>query len=135
MQIPDLDALSLIQTVGRAARNASGHVIMYADYVSKAMKVCIDETSRRRAAQQAYNEANGITPKTIVKPVRDIVEATKEYHGDIDVKNPKSMTTGELRETIKQLEKSMKDAAKNLDFERAAELRDILFELKASTRA
>ena len=126
---------SLIQTVGRAARNSNGRVIMYADRISHAMKVCIDETSRRRAAQQAYNEAHGITPKTIVKPVRDIVEATKEYHGEVDVKNPKSMTTGELRETIKQLEKSMKDAAKNLDFERAAELRDILFELKASTRA
>lgn len=126
---------SLIQTVGRAARNSNGRVIMYADRISHAMKVCIDETSRRRAAQQAYNEAHEITPKTIVKPVRDIVEATKEYHGEVDVKNPKSMTTGELRETIKQLEKNMKDAAKNLDFERAAELRDILFELKASTRA
>ena len=126
---------SLIQTVGRAARNAGGRVIMYADYISKAMKVCIDETSRRRAAQQAYNEAHGITPKTIVKPIRAIVEATKEYHGEMDIKNPKSMTTSELKETIRNLEKSMKEAAKNLDFERAAELRDILFELRASTRA
>ena len=126
---------SLIQTVGRAARNAGGHVIMYADHISHAMKVCIDETSRRRKAQQEYNEAHGITPKTIVKPVRDIVEMTHEYHEELDVKNPKSMTTSELRDTIKQIEKSMKEAAKNLDFERAAELRDILFELKSSTRA
>lgn len=126
---------SLIQTVGRAARNEHGRVIMYADGISCAMKVCIDETARRRKAQQEYNEAHGITPKTIVKPVRDIVEATKEYHGDIDIKNPKSMTTGELRDMIKKLEKNMKEAAKELDFERAAELRDLLFELRSSTRA
>ena len=125
---------SLIQTVGRAARNANGRVIMYADRISKAMKVCINETARRRQAQQEYNDAHGITPKTIVKPIRDIVEATKEYR-ETDIKNPKAMTTAELRETIKTLEKSMKDAAKNLDFERAAELRDLLFELKSSTRA
>lgn len=125
---------SLIQTVGRAARNANGRIIMYADHISRAMKVCIDETARRRQAQQAYNDAHGITPKTIVKPIRDIVEATKEYH-EVDIKNPKSMTTNELRETIKTLEKSMKEAAKNLDFERAAELRDLLFELRSSTRA
>ena len=125
---------SLIQTVGRAARNANGRVIMYADHISRAMKVCIYETARRRQAQQNYNDAHGITPKTIVKPIRDIVEATKEYR-EVDIKNPNSMTTNELRETIKTLEKSMKEAAKNLDFERAAELRDLLFELKSSTRA
>ena len=126
---------SLIQTVGRAARNEHGRVIMYADRISKAMKYCIDETSRRREAQEKYNEENGIVPKTIVKPVRDIARTTQEYHGDIDIKNPKSMTTNELRETIKKLEKSMKEAAKELDFERAAELRDLLFELRSSTRA
>ena len=126
---------SLIQTVGRAARNANGRVIMYADHISKAMKFCIDETARRRAAQEQYNIENGIIPKTIVKPIREIVEATKEYHGEMDIRNPKSMTTNELRETIKQLEKNMKEAAKNLDFERAAELRDLLFELRSSTRA
>ena len=126
---------SLIQTVGRAARNAQGHVIMYADRISPAMKVCINETQRRRQTQQQYNLEHNITPKTIVKPVRDIAHATKEYHGDIDIKNPKSMTTKELRDTITNLEKSMKDAAKNLDFERAAELRDLLFELRSSTRA
>lgn len=126
---------SLIQTVGRAARNSNGHVIMYADYICKAMRYCIDETSRRRQAQEAYNREHGITPKTIVKPVREIVEATKEYHGEVDIKNPKSMTTSELRDTIKKLEKNMKEAAKELDFERAAELRDLLFELRSSTRA
>ena len=126
---------SLIQTVGRAARNEHGRVIMYADYVSKAMRTCIDETARRRAAQDAYNKEHGIVPKTIVKPVREIARAVEEYHGDRDIKNPKAMTTAELRETIKEVEKNMKEAAKQLDFERAAELRDLLFELRASSRA
>ena len=126
---------SLIQTVGRAARNEHGRVIMYADRVSKAMKVCIDETARRRAAQDAYNKEHGIVPKTIVKPIREIARATDAFTAEIDIKNPKSMTAHELRETIKDVEKSMKEAAKQLDFERAAELRDILFELRASTRA
>ena len=125
---------SLIQTVGRAARNAEGRVIMYADYVSKAMKTCIDETARRRAAQDEYNKANGIEPKTIVKPIREIARATDEYHGERDIKNPKAMTAGELRDTIREVEKNMKEAAKQLDFERAAELRDVLFELRASKR-
>ncbi|MCQ2567505.1 MAG: excinuclease ABC subunit UvrB [Mogibacterium sp.] len=135
---------SLIQTVGRAARNEHGHVVMYADYISKAMRTTIDETARRRRIQQAYNEEHGIVPKTIVKPVRSIIEATKEvglegfdglYDEEGNIKSPKTMTTGELRETIKNLEKSMKEAAKNLDFERAAELRDLLFELRSSSRA
>ena len=126
---------SLIQTVGRAARNEHGRVIMYADYISKAMKVCIDETARRRKTQDEYNKAHGIVPKTIVKPVREIARATAEYSGGRDLKNPKAMTAKELRETIREVEKNMKEAAKQLDFERAAELRDILFELKASNRA
>ena len=126
---------SLIQTVGRAARNEHGRVIMYADYISKAMRVCIDETSRRRKVQDEYNKAHGIVPKTIVKPVREIARATSEYSGGRDLKNPKAMTAKELRETIREVEKNMKEAAKQLDFERAAELRDILFELKASNRA
>ena len=126
---------SLIQTVGRAARNEHGRVIMYADYISKAMRVCIDETSRRRKVQDEYNKAHGIVPKTIVKPVREIARATAEYSGGRDLKNPKAMTAKELRETIREVEKNMKEAAKQLDFERAAELRDILFELKASNRA
>ena len=126
---------SLIQTVGRAARNEHGRVIMYADYISKAMRVCIDETSRRRTAQDEYNKAHGIEPKTIVKPVREIARATSGYSGERDIKNPKAMTAAELRDTIRDVEKSMKEAAKQLDFERAAELRDILFELRASKRA
>ena len=127
---------SLIQTVGRAARNEHGRVIMYADYISKAMKVCIDETARRRKVQDEYNKEHGIVPKTIVKPVREIARATSEYKsGGKDITNPKAMTAGELRETIKEVEKAMKEAAKQLDFERAAELRDVLFELRASKRA
>ena len=126
---------SLIQTVGRAARNEHGRVSMYADYISKAMRVCIDETSRRRKVQDEYNKAHGIVPKTIVKPVREIARATAEYSGGKDLKNPKAMTAKELRETIREVEKNMKEAAKQLDFERAAELRDILFELRASSRA
>ena len=126
---------SLIQTVGRAARNEHGRVIMYADHISRAMRVCIDETARRRKAQDEYNRAHGIVPKTIVKPVREIARATSEYSGERDIRDPKAMTAGELRETIKEVEKNMKEAAKQLDFERAAELRDVLFELRASSRA
>ncbi|MBQ6621300.1 MAG: excinuclease ABC subunit UvrB [Mogibacterium sp.] len=126
---------SLMQTVGRAARNEHGRVIMYADYISKAMRYTIDESARRRRVQDEYNKAHGITPKTIVKPVRSVIEATKEYTGDEDLKNPKAMTSKELKEAIRRLEKEMKQAAKDLQFERAAELRDLLFELKSSTRA
>ena len=125
---------SLIQTVGRAARNEHGRVIMYADYISKAMKVCIDETARRRKAQDEYNKAHGIVPRTIVKPVREIARATGEYRGERDLKDPKAMTAAELRDTIKEVEKNMKEAAKQLDFERAAELRDVLFELRTDSR-
>lgn len=126
---------SLIQTVGRAARNANGRVIMYADYISKAMRTTIDETARRRSIQQAYNKEHGIVPRTIVKPIRDIMEVTSEYKGEITTKNPAEMTVSELKRTITELEKSMKEAAANLEFERAAELRDLLFELRSSTRS
>ena len=94
---------SLIQTVGRAARNEHGRVIMYADYISKAMRVCIDETARRRKAQDEYNKAHGIVPKTIVKPVREIARATGEYRGERDLKDSKSMTAAELRDTIRDI--------------------------------
>ena len=130
-----MDADAVIQTVGRAARNEHGRVIMYADAVSRAMKVCIDETARRRAAQDTYNKEHGIVPKTIVKPVREIARATDAYQPERDIRNPKTMTTAELRDTIRNVEKSMKEAASQLDFERAAELRDILFELRASLSA
>lgn len=126
---------SLIQTVGRAARNEKGRVIMYADSISAAMRYTIDETERRRKIQDEFNKSHGITPKTIVKPIRDVIEASKEYTGETNYKDPKSMTTAELQQTIRDLEKNMKDAAKNLDFERAAELRDLLFDLKTSKRS
>lgn len=126
---------SLIQTVGRAARNEHGRVIMYADRVSRAMDHTIRETSRRRKIQDEYNKEHGIVPHTIVKPIRSIIEATKAYDGDTDIKNPKEMTSKELNKAIKELDKEMRQAAKDLQFERAAELRDLLFELRSSSRA
>lgn len=126
---------SLIQTVGRAARNEHGRVIMYGDHISKAMRYTIDETSRRRTVQDKYNKEHGIVPHTIVKPIRDVIEATKAYTGDGKIKKPEEMTGREMKEAIKNLEKEMKEAAANLEFERAAELRDMLFDLRSSKRA
>ncbi|MBR6014934.1 MAG: excinuclease ABC subunit UvrB [Firmicutes bacterium] len=124
---------SLIQTVGRAARNADGRVIMYADGISRAMKSAIDETDRRRAIQQAYNDENGIIPETIRKSVRDVIEATKEIDESMDAyegKSPLELTKKELKDYIKKLETEMKQCAQDLQFERAAQLRDIIFECK-----
>lgn len=126
---------SLIQTIGRAARNEQGRVIMYADSISKAMDYAIKETGRRRKFQAEYNREHGIIPKTIKKPVREIVEATHESEPDTYIKKPEEMTKKELQKNIKAIDRAMREAAKNLEFERAAELRDILFELKSSTRA
>ncbi|MGP4077334.1 excinuclease ABC subunit UvrB [Halobacillus sp. K22] len=126
---------SLIQTIGRAARNENGRVIMYADKITKSMQFAIDETYRRREKQIAYNEEHGITPKTINKEVRDVIKATavSEEEGSYDsgMKRPSEMTKKERQETIDNMETEMKQAARDLDFERAAELRDILLELKA----
>ena len=123
---------SLIQTIGRAARNAEGHVIMYADTITDSMRAALDETQRRREVQMAYNEEHGITPKTIQKAVRDLIAVSKKVAAsEVQMeKDPESMSEKELEKLIKELEKQMKKAAANLNFEAAAELRDKLIELK-----
>ncbi|MGN4126565.1 excinuclease ABC subunit UvrB [Lysinibacillus sphaericus] len=126
---------SLIQTIGRAARNANGHVIMYADNMTDSMKKAIDETKRRRTLQMAYNEEHGITPKTIVKKIPDIIRATQVAEEEesyvTKATKGKKLTKVEKEKLLATLEIEMKEAAKALDFERAAELRDTIFELKA----
>ena len=123
---------SLIQTIGRAARNADGRVIMYADGISKAMEAAISETRRRREIQQKYNKENGITPQTIKKSVREVIEATRPAEDDsYEGKSPLELTKKELTEYIKKMEKEMKQAAADWQFERAAMLRDRIFEYKA----
>ncbi len=124
---------SLIQTVGRAARNLNGRVLMYADTVSPAMARTLEETDRRRTVQETYNKENGISPKTIEKSIREVVEATRivkdtdQYQG----KSPLELTKKELYDYVRALEKEMKQAASDLQFERAAVLRDQVFEYKA----
>ena len=123
---------SLIQTIGRAARNAEGHVIMYADVMTDSMKQAIEETERRRKVQMAYNEAHGITPQTIKKSVRDLIAVSKKVAAE-EVrmeKDPESMSEKELEKLAKELTKQMKKAAAELNFEAAAELRDKLVEIK-----
>ncbi len=124
---------ALIQTMGRAARNENGQVIMYADRVTDSMHRAIDETERRREKQMAYNEAHGIVPKTINKEVRDVIRATVEAIDDdtLPKTNIDKMTKKERAVFIEQMEVEMKQAAKDLNFEKAAELRDLVFELKA----
>ncbi|UBH22917.1 excinuclease ABC subunit UvrB [Macrococcus armenti] len=123
---------SLIQTIGRAARNEEGRVIMYADKITDSMQFAIDETSRRRSIQEAYNKEHGITPKTINKKIRDVISATVEVEDTAPIDKPKKKLTKKERiRMIEQIEHEMKEAAKALDFERATELRDALFELKA----
>ncbi len=121
---------SLIQTVGRCARNANGHVIMYADSISEAMEETIKETKRRREIQNAYNVKNNIVPKTIIKEIREVI--TNEVVDSNKNKKQNKMTKKEKELMILNLETQMNEAAKNLDFERAMELRDILFELKSN---
>ena len=123
---------SLIQTIGRAARNAEGHVIMYADTVTDSMQMAIDETKRRREIQMRYNEEHGITPQTIKKSVRDLISISKKVAAEElrMEKDPESMSVQELEKLIKDMTKQMKKAAAELNFEAAAELRDKLVELK-----
>ena len=117
---------SLIQTIGRAARNENGEVIMYADYISDAMKIAIDETNRRRSIQEKYNKEHNIVPKTIVKEIREAVT------NDIEEEKieKKKYSKKEINDMISKLEIEMREAASKLDFERATELRDIIFELR-----
>lgn len=128
---------SLIQTIGRAARNSEGRVIMYADNITDSMRKAIDETDRRRAIQQKYNEEHGITPTTIQKAVRELITITKEIAGEEArfAKDPESMSEGELKKLAEKIEKQMRKAAAELDFETAAELRDKLIELRESMSA
>ena len=117
---------SLIQTIGRAARNANGHVIMYADTVSEAMEKAINETQRRRKIQMEYNEKHHIVPKTIIKEIRDLI--SNEVKDD----NVEKLSKKEKHDAMLKIEAEMRKAAKELDFERAMQLRDILFEMKSS---
>lgn len=124
---------SLIQTIGRAARNADSKVVMYCDGISPAMQSAMDETERRRKIQDAYNKEHNITPKTVKKAVRSVIEATKvaEEEGLYEGKSPLELTKKELKGYVRKLEKEMKQAAGDLQFERAAQLRDMIFEYKA----
>lgn len=125
-------ATSLIQTVGRAARNAQGHVVMYADTITDSIRTTLDETQRRRSIQQKYNEEHGITPQTIKKAVRDLISISKEIAKEEQAfeKDPESMNEKELKKLIASVEKKMKKAAADLNFEAAVELRDKMTELK-----
>ena len=127
---------SLIQTIGRAARNSDGHVIMYADKITDSMRVAIDETERRRELQKAYNEAHGITPQTIRKSVRDLIAISKKVAADEVkyAKDPESMSKTELEKTIADIQKKMQKAAAELNFEAAAEYRDKMITLKNMLR-
>ena len=118
---------SLIQTIGRCARNSNGHVIMYGDHITDSMQEAINETKRRREIQEKYNKENGIVPKTIEKEIREVISNT-----DITEEKKTKMSKKEMARNIDILEQEMREAARNLDFERAMELRDILFEIKSS---
>jgi len=124
---------SLIQTIGRAARNSNGHVIMYADKMTNSMEIAIAETKRRREIQEAYNKEHGIEPKTIQKDIRDVIRATHASEDNPEenlAKKYEKLPKKERDQVIADMEKEMKEAARALDFERAAELRDLILELK-----
>lgn len=125
---------SLIQTIGRAARNADGTVIMYADTVTKSMRLAINETERRRAKQAAYNESHGIVPKTIIKSIRDMIEISSDTVVSANRTDGVKMTSSERKAAIEELEKQMKAAAKMLEFELAAELRDRIIRLRGEEK-
>ena len=120
---------SLIQTIGRAARNSKGHVIMYADEVSESMNEAIKETNRRREIQNKYNIDHNITPKTIIKPISEVIS-----NKVIEKVEKKDLNKNDIKNAISEIEAEMKKAAAQMDFERAMELRDILFELKGNTK-
>ncbi len=127
---------ALIQTIGRAARHVNGKVIMYADKVTDSMRRAIDETNRRRAKQVAFNQEHGIEPASIVKAVRDLtdqmaVRTVAEPQGEYRVKGAAGLPKNEMQKVISEMEKQMKEAAKNLEFEKAAMLRDQIYELRA----
>ena len=123
---------SLIQIIGRAARNANGKVIMYADTITDSMRKAIDETSRRRKIQEEYNLKNGIVPKTIIKAIKEPIHVSEDVEGlDKFVSKGSKLTKKASEQLLRQLEKQMKEAARDLDFEKAAELRDTILELKA----
>ena len=122
---------SLIQITGRAARNANGLVIMYADNMTDSMRACIEETNRRRSIQEAYNIENGIIPRTIIKEVRPPIHNSDDEISDM-INITKHGSRAQIEAKIKELEKQMRQAAKEFDFERAAELRDIVLEMKAA---
>lgn len=125
---------SLVQTIGRAARNSEGKVIMYADKITDSMQRAMDETSRRRSTQQQYNEDHGIEPKTIIKEIRDLISISKvaEETGTYDTTSFEELSKAERKELIAKLEDEMREAAKTLDFETAATLRDTILEMKAA---
>src|SRR5699024_3460387 len=127
---------SLIQTIGRAFRNEHGQVLMYADHITRYMRVAIDETQRRRAIQTEYNEKHGITPTTIHKEVRDLISIStivEDMDSDFSVENINKLTQAEKRELIETLELEMRHAAKELEFEKAASIRDAMLELQANS--
>ena len=124
---------SLIQTIGRAARNAEGLVIMYADTITPSMRRAIDETERRRAKQDAFNQTHGIVPRTVIKSVRELIRLSEEEKADREAKHAGKMTKAQREEAIRKLEKEMKEASKRLEFEYAAVLRDRIIELRGES--
>ena len=132
----DIPEITLVATIGRAARNSEGHVIMYADTITDSMRVAIEETERRRKIQQEYNEAHGITPTTIQKSVRELISVSKKIAKEEMnfKKSPESMNKAELTKLIADIQKKMEKAAADLNFEAAAEYRDKMIELKGMLR-